>query len=1208
MPLRRTCFYIILLGLVLAFIPGMAEAAPVESDWGTVVDVVYNNSTINLNAAGLKGTVCDFTYMQVTFTDPGKLNLTVALNPGHSLPDITITGGGVDETTKITPKLDNGILKLQLNSPSAILKEGTLYKINIPAGTFVSTNAEGSTVNEPITISFATLMSNPSRNDILASTSPTADAHGVSEKTKSIVFWFIDNITMASNISSLISFDNGYDSIDNYDISAVGKQLILTAKNGATLKDLVNYQVTLKAGAVTLTSTSITNADQTLRFSTDCMYSSVTPVDGQTGVNLEPVITFTFKQPIEVLDKTKISISGSSYTIDPDNISVDEKNLVIDLKDGGNCLKGNTCYIVTLGAGAVTLPSYSLEYQDIVIKFTTTSAGQQPIITAYSSDAAGTDNICTLTGTQLASDGSIYIHFDRAIAWDREYPVPLQSAHLYSLPAPANIGYDSNGWSFDKEYDFNANGLASGEEEILIKSISITANNCICVKPVYPLQNLNCDHFKLGHEVVDDLYGCNMDKDIDFTFWTVPGSNTTTPSWDGIDGLTPEQAMTGNSQSTKTYTAAGTPVYNNSTTPLTLKVDNEVIVKAGDASALQRITLTQKGQPGALTINSYKLEYYYDGNTKKTKIFIYPAGTTSEDQQYALSIPGDVFETRSGVFLPALTVYFTPGDPSSPVLSVYSVEPASLSTVDIAKGQTFFNIKGFNLDSNSNIEVKLTPTAGSQLTIQNQDLYLIDANTLKVMLRGENAVQLGQESAAGTYLVSISYDAKQTEAVSLQILSRGVPPVLSYYPAAGSQNDEKKLLPQSINGTTRYFLSVKWQDPDGTLGFNLAGDALNLLKTSTLYNEGGSQVSMVDTDFITWIENIADNAERSRCINTYLYNSSTATLYIPVRLLRPQTTYTVSLNEDIVKFTGGQGNALTTWSFSTMAVPSVMTITPGSVVEDYSAGTYILIEGSFFNNAGVTVKFNDRLADSVNIVTVNSKACLKAFLPWSSRLSPGVYNITVINDSNHQQTLYSALSIVKQSATAPPVDGQRTRSEGKLGDVVEKVKTSEAVLQLDNDYRDRSYLEIDLDKLMGDKVLTRTISFEGRRGDCINELETLSRWADITLCGLTLDSAKSNDDVTVQLGRVDSARSSWLGSKLRGRVRLSDYIEVGGRNFRVDRVKINLPFSLSEGNNLKVLRYDDSLRNWLEVPFTVNRLERTVLLNSTCPGIFVVVE
>lgn len=1221
MPSRRICFYIMLLGLVWAFMPGRAEAAPVEKEWGTAVSLVQlDSSSVDLNAANFKGVTSEFAYMRLTFTESG-VNQSVSVNQGHSLADITVTGGGTDETRKFTPKLDSGTLKLQLNQPAARLREGTLYKIDIPAGTLVDLNND--TINKQITVNFVTLMQNPGRNDILVSTSPAAAAGEVSEKTRTMVWSFVDNITMASDINNYILFSNtpvipgaDCDAPGNYDITATGRQLILTAKNNGTLKDFVNYDITLKKDAVKLTGTSIANDELRLPFSTNRMYSSVTPDSGQTGVGLEPVITFTFKQPIEILDQTLITLAAAGEAPVSCAIRVaDDRNLLMEVQDNGNCLARNTCYTVTLQAGALRFLQPQMNNNDIVISFTTTTDAQQPIIIACSSDPAAADDITSLRGSRLGPEGCIYIHFDRAIAWDREYSDPLPEAQLYSLPAPTAAGYDPNGWNFDQEYTYDANGLTSGEKEIPIKSLYLAGVDCIGIKPLYPLANLNCYRFKLGRKVVDDIYGCNMEKDIDFTFWTMPGTNTAAPAWQGLTGVPAEKIMTGSSEGTMTYTVLGTAVYSR-TVPLTLETDSEVIVKAGDDNALKRIKLTKKGDADLIDFTRFQLAYYYDGNLKKTRISIYPDDSIQTGQGYCLAIPGDVFQTRAGVFLPALTVFFTPGNEA---LSVYNIEPSSLSAVEIAQGKAFFQIKGFCLDSTIQ-KVVLTPVAGrcldlNPLTIAKPDLYLINAGTLKVMLRGDNAAWLSREEASGTYRAEVWYgdvdNPVQAAAVgeaSLHILSRGVPAALSFYPSSGSTYDETGLLPQLINGTTRYFLSVKWQDPGSNLELNLTGGALTRLKTSSVYAEGGSQVSMVDTDFITWIENIADNAERSRCINTYLYNSSNAILYIPVRLLRPQTTYTVSLNEDIVKFTGGQGNELTTWSFSTMAVPSVLTLTPGSVVEDYAAGTYILIQGSFFTETGVTVKFNDRLADSVNIITLNGKACLKAFLPRSSRLSPGVYNITVINDSNHQQTLYSAFSVVKQSATAPPVDGQRTRSEGKLGDVVEKVKTSEAVLQLDNDYRDRSYLKIDLDKLMGEKVLTRTVSFEGRRGERINELETLSRWADITVYGLTLKSSKSRDDLSLQLGRVDAARSAWLSGKLRGRTRVSDYIEVGGSNFRLDRIKIKLPFNMSEGRNLRVLRYDHSLRNFLEVPFTVDQLEGTVLLNSLSPGIFVVVE
>jgi hypothetical protein len=589
-----------------------------------------------------------------------------------------------------------------------------------------------------------------------------------------------------------------------------------------------------------------------------------------------------------------------------------------------------------------------------------------------------------------------------------------------------------------------------------------------------------------------------------------------------------------------------------------------------------------------------------------------------EGTSYHINIPAGLFTdlTQTTANEQLICTFVTA---SSVILT--GLEPISLNAADIGKEQSFFCLKGSNFPDTIQ-KIVLTPVAGNcldlpafDITILKQDIVIQDAATLKVLLTEDNAVALGKEEACGSYRVDVYYgdapnlqQASAVAEITLQVISRGVPAIKSYYPAAGLEYDEKALRPQSINGTIRYFLSVQFNDPDGTLIFNQAGNALERLKTSVVYAAGGSQISMIDSDFINWIDNISEVSERSRAIETYLYNTPSATLYIPIKLLRPQTTYTVVLNEGIVKFSGGKGNAPTSWSFSTMPVPAPMSISPGSVPEDYRSGTFIEITGSFFAHDGVRVKFNDRYADRVEKTTVNGQTRLKAILPRSRRLEPGVYNVTVINDIHHQQTLYSAFSVVQQSDLAAAQEGQRNIREGKLGDVVEKVTTSETVLQLDTDYRDINYLKIDLDKLMGDKVLTRTISFPGRRGERINELETLSRWADITLYGVTLDSAQKRDEISVRLGRVDTARSAWLTGKLRGKSRVSDYIEVGGSNFRVDLVKIKLPFSRSEGNNLKVLRYDENLRNFMEVPFTVDRLEGTVSLYSINRGIFVVVE
>lgn len=50
-----------------------------------------------------------------------------------------------------------------------------------------------------------------------------------------------------------------------------------------------------------------------------------------------------------------------------------------------------------------------------------------------------------------------------------------------------------------------------------------------------------------------------------------------------------------------------------------------------------------------------------------------------------------------------------------------------------------------------------------------------------------------------------------------------------------------------------------------------------------------------------------------------------------------------------------------------------------------------------------------------------------------------------------------------------------------------------------------------------------------------------------------------------------------------------------------------MPFKESDGNNLKVLRYDPDMREFTEEYFWVNKIEKTVTVSGFYPGIFVVV-
>jgi hypothetical protein len=51
-----------------------------------------------------------------------------------------------------------------------------------------------------------------------------------------------------------------------------------------------------------------------------------------------------------------------------------------------------------------------------------------------------------------------------------------------------------------------------------------------------------------------------------------------------------------------------------------------------------------------------------------------------------------------------------------------------------------------------------------------------------------------------------------------------------------------------------------------------------------------------------------------------------------------------------------------------------------------------------------------------------------------------------------------------------------------------------------------------------------------------------------------------------------------------------------------------MPYKESDGDNLRLLKYDPDTRQFTEQDFSVNRIEKTVTFRSSSPGIFVVVE
>jgi len=1253
MVFKRAVSLLIIVFLLVSIIPLKTTAAqePTAVDMEiTVYQAVYSYYT-ELEK-GAKGVDCRVSAIKIEPPAPFKLN------PQFGLEEIKITANGIyDETSKfdVTEEGESLVLRLKnsdsgMDQPYYRLRETTMYSIYIPQGFFI--DSQSNEVNRAINFSFVTASEDMSLDDILVGSSPENGAYGVDHNTNTIEFVFVDDIQIdPDTISGRISITTspvypgipGYeaDSIDNYNIYAQQNRLVLEAKDGAGLKDFAKYQVVLEEGAVKLADSpdvKITNDRHIITFTTDRMLINTYPENNQQKVEIEPTIQFEFKHPIEILDKTLISLSSGAeeVEVDEDNITVSgDTTLVIEINDleGQQYpLRKNTLYRVTVGEGAVRFRDYpGILNREMELWFITGNGGQSPHVTRFSSNIEGTDDITSLMATHLSSDGSIFIHFDREIRWDKHtaHLPPLEGIRLYKIPGATKKGYSKEGMLYDAEYTFDSSGISVVQkEEVVVEKAEIIQANILRIDPKYPLLPLNKYRLTIDRELIEDTMGYNIQQDIDVTFWTKEAEEPVEAYWTGIQSDETVDLREDADAPYKSYTLFGAPRYDSSN-PIVLLVDGEVIKKAGDDNAFDRITLVEGYDTNVgVDFQEYRLEYYFQDGTKKTKLYLYPARPLDYGKYYRLNIAGDVFQTRSGNYLKPLELSFVTSRKKDAAKGIYGLYNNIIRVTDFVEGEVSFSIRGFNFNENI-AKVTLIPISGNAaeygypIVVDSEDVDFENSTLLVVKLRGEAARDLSKESHTGEYRVVVNFDDNSPyqqldSGVShLTILSKGRPAIKGKFPDEDDRwYDEKSLHPRVIDGVTRYFIKITFEDIDGSLRFNDL-NGLSLINTSTVYPEGSSRASLVDSEFIYFIQNLEDSAKQDY-ISTYIFNKNEtareAYLYIPVEPLRPNTTYTVTINSNIVYFSdvAGEesGNSALTWSFTTMTPPVVNSISPGSVPEDYDEDEPIVIKGDFFYSETIKVYFNEIMAEDVRVKEneETGEKYLEVYLPFGrNRLEPGIYTVTVQNDANHSRKVFGSFSVIKKGKYVPEA-GNVVKKKEKVGDVVAERSRSRDTLFLKSRYVDERRLELDLDELMGEDVLVRRIKFEGDRRDSIDALETHSKWADIILYGLTLDYPSLDDEITLNLGRTEPLVVQAIRSKLRGVTIRSEFIQVTGENFKVNQIALVIPFDSSDGSNLKALRYDTTTRSWSETSFYVDKTTKRVTVFSEKPGIFVIVE
>ena len=451
---------------------------------------------------------------------------------------------------------------------------------------------------------------------------------------------------------------------------------------------------------------------------------------------------------------------------------------------------------------------------------------------------------------------------------------------------------------------------------------------------------------------------------------------------------------------------------------------------------------------------------------------------------------------------------------------------------------------------------------------------------------------------------------------TFELLSKGKPKVLDYYPkplTSGMSFDEKGLTHPVKDYITqnKYFLKVVFEDIDGTLTFNSI-TGLTMLKDNTTVYGAGSSNSMVDGEFLNQFINMSA-AEQKDKIETYIFTKDRAKgeayLYIPVRLLQSQIVYNVVVASGIVS-NDAQGSSSSTimWSFATLGNPYVERISSGSLSEDYSKDTFLIINGSYFNSGSVKVFFNSIEASKVLVKVDNGgKQYLEVYLPsGNDRLTPGIYNITVKNGENHERVSQGALSILK-AAQQTLGDNGKLKDKTSSGDVIANYNASEDTLELNTAKTGLGNIQLNLDQLMGEDVWTRKIKYLGNTRNTIEKLQTTSKWANISIYELTLDPSSDDRDIVIKVGRVEPSLAQTLKAKLEGKLIRSDLIQVTGTNFTFNQIDLSIPYKGSE-SSLTILRYDESTRNWVEESGTTNPVDKVVKMTTDKTGIFVVVE
>lgn len=313
-------------------------------------------------------------------------------------------------------------------------------------------------------------------------------------------------------------------------------------------------------------------------------------------------------------------------------------------------------------------------------------------------------------------------------------------------------------------------------------------------------------------------------------------------------------------------------------------------------------------------------------------------------------------------------------------------------------------------------------------------------------------------------------------------------------------------------------------------------------------------------------------------------------------------------NPTVLNNSAGQGLSITVPSKS-QGEPAVGGVQNGTVEEGYGSGEYIIINGSFGSSPSVYFERGSKSEKAPSVDVSSDGKSLKVTLPKNGdRLKPGVYDIRVSYDSNHETLLPLALTIAK--STALRVNPQEvTVSKDSKGDIIQSTVKSESKVVLKPKNSSGSSLKLDMDKLLGNPGAVSKVEFDGDKGDSLSKLEVKMPGIEAAISGCTLAGDSDDYDTYIALGEAEAVLADAVKSKLYHKTTKSAFVQIRPQGISISSVELTLPYHGSYGTNLEILRYDFDTRQLEKInSFNVNKSSSTVWLKSYKPGIFVVVE